>query len=114
MLPAGRIGGAAWAAEAAVPGRDNAECDAIWVCEDAPGEARRLCAPLQYRLLPFRSFSLPICAHPLVFQRIIKIFGTGFKERDSEICGFPIQVHTVLETHGHLDLAGFSHPFWKL
>lgn len=84
-----RIGGAAGAAETAVPGGDSAEYGAIWVREDAPGKARRLCAPLQYRLLPFCSFPLPICAHPLVSQRIIKIFGTRFKEKNSRICGFP-------------------------
>lgn len=58
--------------------------------EAAPGEARRLCAPLQHRLLSLCSLPLPICAHPLVSQRIITIFGTWFEEKDSGICGLRV------------------------
>lgn len=58
---------------------------AIWVVEDAPGEVLAL-RSTPIRLLPFCSFPLPICAHPLVSQRIIiiiKKFGRRFKEKES-------------------------------
>lgn len=45
----------------------------------APAFARRLCAPLQRRL-SLRSFPLPICAHPLVSQRIINILAHGSRK----------------------------------
>lgn len=69
---------------------------------------------LQYHLLPLRSFPLPICARPLISQRIKKKLA-WFKKRELGICGLPLpQLGLVSVTEDHDGLACFSHPFSRL
>lgn len=69
---------------------------------------------LQYHLLPLCSFPLPICARPLISQRIKKKLA-WLKERELGICGLPLpQLGLVSVTEDHDGLACFSHPFSRL
>lgn len=93
------------AAEAAVPGGGERRARAIWVVEDAPGEVLAL-GSTPIRLLPFCSFPLPICAHPLVSQRIIiikKKLANGSRKKNREHVG-----SSILGSYG----VGHTWPPW--
>lgn len=68
-------------------------------------KSTQLHTSLQYHLLPLCSFPLPICARPLVSQRIYikKKKLAWFKEKESGICGLPLpQLYLVSITSDHM------------
>lgn len=106
------IGGAE---EAVVPGGSSKERPCHLDLGGCTCRGAWLRTSLRYHLLPLCSLPLPICARPLLSQRIKKKKLAWFKETESGICGLPLpQLSSVSVTSDHCGLACFSHPFSRL